>query len=149
MDHADSSVLRKLLQSMSQNSLSGPVASSCLFTPSANDTCDDAKWRIRLARIVFDKTPCQGQWQRFRLGEATHGDGLAGGEAVDEAYEYVGGVLRVALDAKHVVADAEHLHAGLVRGRQHVGAQRRLPDLHTCMLHRRHCLNFEACACRR
>jgi hypothetical protein len=32
-----------------------------------------------------------------------------------------------------VVADAEHLHAGLVRRRQHLGAQRRLPDLHSCM----------------
>jgi hypothetical protein len=32
-----------------------------------------------------------------------------------------------------VVADAEHLHAGLVRGCQHLRAQRRLPDLHSCM----------------
>ncbi len=59
----------------------------------------------------------------------THGDGSSGGEAVDEVEEDVGGVLRVALDAEHAVAGAEHLDAGLGRGGEHLGARRQLPHL--------------------
>ena len=128
------------MQSLSQNSLSGAVASSCLLTASANDTCRVAKQ---------GKTECFGNqtsdprcvlWALFRWSEikkrqwslkpdGTHGDGSSGKQAVDEAEEDVLGVLRVALDAQHVLADAEHLDGRLVGGGQHLRALRHLPHL--------------------
>ena len=79
-------------------------------------------------------------WALFRWSEikkrqwslkpdGTHGDGSSGKQAVDEAEEDVLGVLRVALDAQHVLADAEHLDARLVGGGQHLRALRHLPHL--------------------
>jgi hypothetical protein len=59
-------------------------------------------------------------------------------EAVGDAHEDVLAVLRVALDAHGAVPQAEHLHAGLVRPRQHLGAGGQLPHLVVVELDHRH-----------
>lgn len=59
-------------------------------------------------------------------------------EAVGDAHEDVLAVLRVALDAHNSVAQAEHLDAGLVRPRQHLGGRGKLPHLVLVELDHRH-----------
>jgi hypothetical protein len=151
-----SSALRKLLQSLSQNSLSGAVASSCLLTTSANDTCrveKQGKIEVSVSASGFKSevnSPCTVSFVRASsngvrsIKHGTHGDGPGGDQAVDEAEEDVLGVLRVALDAQHVLADAEHLDARLVGGGQHLRALRHLPHL---LAMSKNAIRLQRCAC--
>lgn len=59
-------------------------------------------------------------------------------EAVGDAHEDVLAVLGVSLDAHDAVAQAEHLDAGLVGPRQHLGARGQLPHLVLVELYHRH-----------
>lgn len=51
------------------------------------------------------------------------------GKPIDEAAQYVLGVLRVALDAQQMISHTERLHRGLIRRGDYLGAAGYLPHL--------------------
>jgi hypothetical protein len=70
--------------------------------------------------------------------DLTYQDEVALEEAVGDVHEDVLAILRVALHAQDLVAEPEHLDAGLVGPRQHLGLGRQLPHLVLVELDHRH-----------
>lgn len=109
------------MQSLLQASVSAADSCTLALTSSANDSCNKSP--------VTNRDRVEKKLKAKRVIKNTYDDKVLAKETVDEMEKNVGGVLRVTLDAHHMIFILEHLYPCLLRPSYNLRLGWKLPHL--------------------